>query len=105
MRTERVKLRHQDIRFHVTYQKGKINQADYLSRHGKAIEKLSTDEQHETEDLNNLLYMLHITLVIDHIGLATIALETEKDPTLQKLVEIMRSGSPNIETLHPSSNI
>ena len=98
VRTERVKLRHQDIRFHVTYQKGKINQADYLSRHGKPIEKLSTDQQHEAEDLNNLLYMLHTTPVTDHIGLATIALETKKDPTLQKLVEIMRSGRPNIET-------
>ena len=98
VRTERVKLRHQDIRFHVTYQKGKINQADYLSRHGKPIEKLSMDEQNEAEDLNNLLYMLHTTPVTDHIGLATIALETKKDPTLHKLVKIIRSGKSTIDT-------
>ena len=41
VRTERVKLRHQDIRFQVAYQKGKINQADYLSRHGTPLETLS----------------------------------------------------------------
>ena len=97
VRTERVKLRHQDIRFHVTYQKGKINQADYLSRHGKPIEKLSPDEQNEAEDLNNLLYMLHTTPVMDHIGLATIATETEKDETLQKLSELIKSGQPDID--------
>ena len=42
IRTERIKLRHQDIRFTVTYQRGKINQSDYLSRHAKPIEKLTT---------------------------------------------------------------
>ena len=33
IRTERIKLRLQDIRFGVNYQKGKYNPADYLSRH------------------------------------------------------------------------
>jgi hypothetical protein len=33
IRTERIKLRHQDIRFTVIYQCGKVNQSDYLSRH------------------------------------------------------------------------
>lgn len=97
VRTERVKLRHQDIRFHVTYQKGKINQADYLSRHGKPIEKLTPEEQNEAEDLNNLLYMLHTTPVMDHIGLATIAKETMKDVTLLKLSDLIKSGQPDIK--------
>ena len=29
----RIKLRHQDIRFYVTYRRGEYNPADYLSRH------------------------------------------------------------------------
>ena len=33
IRTERIKLRIQDIRFDVNYQKRKYNPADYLSRH------------------------------------------------------------------------
>ncbi|CAB4022967.1 Hypothetical predicted protein, partial [Paramuricea clavata] len=55
IRTERIKLRHQDIRFTVTYQRGKINQSDYLSRHAKPIEKLTREERQEADDLNNLL--------------------------------------------------
>ena len=33
IRTERIKLRHQDIRFIVDYQKGQNNPADYLLKH------------------------------------------------------------------------
>ena len=98
VRAERVKLRHQDIRFHVSYQKGKINQADYLSRHGKPIEKLSPELQSEAEDLNNLLYVLHTTPVTDHIGLATISSETSKDKTLKTLSELIKSGHEEIDS-------
>ena len=48
IRTERIKLRNQDIRFTVTYQRRKINQSDYLSRHAKPIEKLTREEQPKT---------------------------------------------------------
>ena len=78
IRTERIKLRHQGIRFTVTYQKGKINQSDYLSRHAKLLEKIPKGEQKETEDLNNLLYILHTTPVIDCITIAAIA-QANKD--------------------------
>ena len=92
IRTERVKLRHQDIRFEVEYQRGKINQADYLSRHAMPIKTLHKDIQEEAEDLNNLLYMLHTTPITDHIGLGQIATETAKDGTLQIIAQRLKSG-------------
>ena len=92
IRTERVKLRHQDIGFQVEYQKGKINQADYLSQHAVPIKRLYKDIQKEAEDLNHLLYMLHITPIMDHIGLGRIATETAKDPTLQIISQRLKSG-------------
>ena len=45
IRTERIKLRHQDINFYVLYQQGKDNPTDYLSRHAKPFEKLALEEQ------------------------------------------------------------
>lgn len=40
IRTERIKLRHQDIRLNVVYQQAKINQSNYLPRHAIPIERL-----------------------------------------------------------------
>ena len=91
-RTECIKLRHQDIRFWVLYQPGKSNRTDFMSRNGKPFNKLPTEEQTEVEDLNNLLYVLHTILVIDHIGLATIAQHTSSDTTLKRLRSLIRSG-------------
>ena len=85
IRTERIRLRHQDIRYTVKYQRGSSNQADYLSRHAKPIHMLDASEQNESEDLNNLLYILHTTPVMDHIGIATISNATNNDETLKQL--------------------
>jgi hypothetical protein len=97
IRTERIKLRHQDIRFTVTYQRGKINQSDYLSRHEKPIEKLTREERQEADDLNNLLYMLHTTPIIDCMGIGTIAQATQNDPTLKKIATLVNQGLTWIE--------
>ena len=93
IRTERIKLRNQDIRFTVTYQRGKINQSDYFSRHAKPIEKLTREEQQEADDLNNLLYMLHTTRIIDSMGIGTIAQATKNYPTHTKLATLINQGS------------
>ena len=53
---------------------------------------LSTDEQHEPDELNNLLYMLHTTPIMDNIGLATIAQHTDNDKVLSTLRKIVKSG-------------
>ena len=100
IRTERIKLRHQDIRFKVSYQPGKKNQADFLSRHAKPLEKLPLEEQTETSDLNNLLYLLHTTPIMDHIGIARIAKHTSEDRILQDL----RAHVENGQTWIPKDN-
>ena len=92
IRTQRIKLRHQDVPYTLEYIKGKLNQTDYLTRHAKPIVKLSKSEKEESEELNNLLYALHTTPVMDHIGLSTIARETASDEVLKKVVGYVRSG-------------
>ena len=59
--TERIKLRHQDIRFYLSYRKGQYNAADYLSRHAMSWDLLNKFEKEESDDLTNLLYTLHVS--------------------------------------------
>ena len=101
IRTERIKLRHQDVRFVVTYQRGKVNQSDYLSRHAKPITALPQEKQTEANDLNNLLYLLHTTPAIDCLGISTIAQATHEDPTLQKIATLIKKGQSWISKTEP----
>ena len=92
IRTKCIKLRHQDIRFSLQYKKGITNPADYLSRHGIPWETLSKNEKNESADLTNLLYTRHVTPILDAIGIKEIAEETNNDPILQDLRDIIGSG-------------
>ena len=92
IRTESIKVNHQDIPYNLHYQKGRQNQSDFLSRYAKQLNLLSPSQQYEAEEQNNLLYMLHSTPVIDRIGLSTIALATNEDDTLQTIRQYVRSG-------------
>ena len=47
-----------------------------MSRHAKPLTTILKEEQTEVDDLNNLPYLLHITPIVDYIGLATIAQST-----------------------------
>ena len=46
--------------------------------------------------INNLLYLIHTTPIIDHLGLAEIATETQKERTLQKITELINKGKQRI---------
>ena len=92
IRTHRIKLRHQDIPYTLEYRKGKLNQSDFISRHSKPLKFLSKEERSEPDELNNLLYALHGTPVMDQIGLGTIANETASDPTLSKVRSYVLKG-------------
>jgi len=80
-------MRHQDVRFHVVYQKRSINQ-----RRGKPFAKIPKEQQDETNDLSNLLFTLHSTPVIDKLDLQVIAAETKKDETLSELINVIQCG-------------
>ena len=84
----------QGLRFTVTYQRGKINQSVYLSRHAKPIEKLTREEQQEAVDLNNLLYILHTIPIMDYMGIGTIVQATKNDQLSQRLQHSSTRGQP-----------
>ena len=92
IRTERYKQSHQDIQYKVVYIKGKSNQADFLSRRGIPIQELEPEEKMESDEVNNLLYMLHTTPIVDRISLKDISDETTSDPTLSMLRSLVNKG-------------
>ena len=96
IRTQRMKLNHQDVPYTLEYQKGNKNIADYLSRHAKPLSKLPVSEQKESHELSNLLYMLHSTPVVDHISIGKIAMETKKDATLSKIQVLLQKGRTSV---------
>ena len=85
-------MRHQNIHFTVQYQKGKLNQADFVSRRAKPLNKIPLNEQNELNDLNKLLFMLHTTPIIDHTGMDRIVTETKNDQVLTELSKIVLRG-------------
>ena len=91
IRTECIKLRHQDIKFPLQYKKGITNPEDYLSWHGIPWETLSKNEKNDSADLTNLLIP-----ILDAIGIKEIAEETNNDPTLQDLRDNLKE-----KTLYP----
>ena len=59
IRIDRVKLRHQDIPYKAIWRDGKLNLADYLSRHRRKLEKFPKYIQQETEELSKLCWFIH----------------------------------------------
>ena len=74
------------------YQEGKLNQVDFTSRRAKPLQELTSNEREEVEELNNLLYLLHTTPVMDSIGIANIAIHTKTDGTPGEHSKIIESG-------------
>ena len=84
IRIDRTKLRHQDINFNIIWRKGKLNPADYLSRHPRKVTKKY--EKEAAEDAK-LLYCLHNNdFVMKDITIDRIQEETKKDKLLQTLI-------------------
>ena len=79
IRTERIKMRHQDIRYGVLYRPGNINPTDYMSRNGRTYKDIPDAQKEEAEDLRRLIFMLRLTPYVDAIGLHTIVVHTKKD--------------------------
>ena len=52
---------------------------------------VTEEEQNEADELHNLLYLLHKTPVIDHLGISLIAKHTKEDPILSQLLDIAKS--------------
>ena len=52
---------------------------DYLSWRGKPFVETPKEQKKEADDIKNILYMLHTTLIIDNLWLTYIARETNKN--------------------------
>ena len=59
------------------------------------------NEKNESSDLTNLLYTLHVTPILDAIGIKELAKETNNDPTLNDRRDIIRSGKLYISNDKP----
>ena len=92
IRSERIKMRHQNIRFTLIYKKGSENIADYLSRHAQPWDTLPIHIQQESEDLRNLLYTLRLSPILDALGLKEIAVATTNDTILSKIQNKIKEG-------------
>ena len=85
MRTEKDQNIHQ---FDVVYQKGKLNQTDFISHRGKPYTQLTVAEQREMNDLNNLLGAPHSFRVIYKLDLKNIVGKTKKDSVLSQITQM-----------------
>ena len=92
VRTDRIKLRHQDVNYTVVYQKGGSNRADFMSRHGTALEKVPQEWREEARELEKTVWFLNLSPYSEAVSLPNIIKETHKDKTLSKLVGHIRKG-------------
>ena len=92
VRTDRIKLRHQDMKYKVIWKEGKVNPADYLSRHATPFSSISRDQQKETSELEKTVWLLQYAPYTESISMSRIIDETDKDKTLHALKKYIRKG-------------
>ena len=85
-------MRYQEIDYVVLYHKGIADQTDYISRKVEPLKLISKDKVEESDDLNNLLCMLHVSPIMDYIGIEEIAKAAHNDKTLSELGDIIEKG-------------
>ena len=92
IRSERIKLRHQDIAYQVVYEKGEKNPADYLSRHAMPLNQIPSEQMEETNELEKTIWYLQYSPYLEAIKMESIVKETERDPVMKKLKDFLKKG-------------
>lgn len=92
IRLDRVKLRHQDVKFTVDYQEGEKNPADYLSRNAEMLDQKSEEERQESNEMVKVIYMLHTTPFMEALGHSAIRKESKRDPVLRNAKSLLKEG-------------
>ena len=92
VRSERIKLRHQDIDYTVVWEKGAVNAADYLSRHATPLRHMSIDVEEETKELEKTVWFAQYSPYTEAVSLKQLVEETKKDAALQQLKKALRRG-------------
>lgn len=92
IRTDRIKLRHQDLPYKVVWEPGKSNPADYLSRHALPLGKAPESWREEADELERTVYWLQYSPYTESVSMSRIIEETAKDKTLRGVQKYIRRG-------------
>ena len=92
VRSDRIKLRHQDTSYRVIYSPGRRNMADFLSRHATPWDSLSDELKEETREFEKTVFFLNHSPYLEAVSVPNIIRETRKDRKLQKLVKFVKQG-------------
>ena len=92
IRSDRIKLRHQDVRYKLIWIKGSANPADFMSRRGTPYTKLSRKQRRETTEFEKTVWFLQFSPYTEAISMQRIIEETQKDPVLSSLKDHIRKG-------------
>ena len=91
-RTDRIKLRHQDINYKVIWKNGKDNPADYLSWHATTLSQIPHSWKLETSEFEKTVWFLQYGPYTESISMQRIIEDTDKDPTLTRLKQQIQKG-------------
>ena len=93
IRSERIKLRHQDIDYNVVWEQGVTNAADYLSRHAMPLKHHRPEEvEEETKELEKTIWFLQYSPYTEAVSITQLIEETRNDPLMEQLKSYMRKG-------------
>ena len=92
IRSDRIKLRHQDVRYKLDWEKGARNPADFMSRHSTPFLALNKELQSEATEFEKTVWFLQFSPYTESISLEKIIKETKKDPILNSLKQYIRKG-------------
>ena len=92
IRTERIKLRHQDLDYKVKWEKGDSNAADYLSRHATPLKHIPKDQREESLELEKTIWFVQYNPYIEAISVEKLIDATCNDAVLQRLIKCIRKG-------------
>ena len=92
IRTQRIRLRHQNLDYKVVWKKGKTMRSDYMSRHAIPWPRVPKDQQEEARELDKLIWFVQYDPYIEAITVERLIQETAKDETLQALGKSIRKG-------------
>ena len=92
IRTDRIKLRHQDISYKVIWREGKYNPADYLSRHAVPWSKIPRSWKNETQEFEKTVWFLQFAPYTESISFDKMIEHTHKCEVLQRLKKCIVKG-------------
>ena len=97
IRTDRIKLRHQDVNYVVTYHPGRHNRADFLSRHATCWEDIPEEWKEETQELEKTVWFLNLSPYSEAVSIPSIVKETATDKTLNKRNTYVKDTFPRMQ--------